>query len=167
MLTRPTQHFLDIENLCGTADLYPEIVTSTFADYLQVTKAAPHDLFTVSTSHHNQKVAAFALRAIRSLHLLPPRSGPDGADMALIDGIAAARMNKGIDRICIGSGDHIFAFALARLNNLGFHTTAKESVNAQTSSDAAGVASVMNVIRPSENKRDVLAMVDSSPLSRV
>lgn len=124
MPTRRTQHFLDIENLCGTADLYPEIVTSTFADYLQVTKAAPHDLFTVSTSHHNQKVAAFALRAIRSLHLLPPRSGPDGADMALIDGIAAARMNKDIDRICIGSGDHIFAFALTRLNNLGFHTTA-------------------------------------------
>ena len=72
MLTHRTQHFLDIENLCGTADLYPEIVTSTFADYLQATKAAPHDLFTVSTSHHNQKVAAFALRAIRSLHLLPP-----------------------------------------------------------------------------------------------
>lgn len=123
MLTHRTQHFLDIENLCGTADLYPEIVTSTFADYLQVTKAAPHDQFTVSTSHHNQKVAAFALRAIRSLHLLPPRSGPDGADMALIDGIAAARMNKDIDRICIGSGDHIFAFPLARLSNLGFHTT--------------------------------------------
>lgn len=76
MLTRRTQHFLDIENLCGTADLYPEIVTSTFADYLQVTKAAPHDQFTVSTSHHNQKVAAFALRAIRSLHLLPPTIGP-------------------------------------------------------------------------------------------
>src|SRR5699024_8869904 len=38
---------------------------------------------------------------------------------------------------------------------------AKESVNAQTSSDAAGVASVMNVVRPSETDRDVLAMVSS------
>src|SRR5699024_2687187 len=38
---------------------------------------------------------------------------------------------------------------------------AKESVTAQTSSDAAGVASVMNVIRPSETERDVLAMVSS------
>ena len=54
MLTHRTQHFLDIENLCGTADLYPEIVTSTFADYLHVTKAAPHDQFTVSTSRSIQ-----------------------------------------------------------------------------------------------------------------
>src|SRR5699024_6073790 len=35
------------------------------------------------------------------------------------------------------------------------------SVNAQTSSDAAGVAAVVDVIRPSANKRDVLAMVSS------
>ena len=124
MYTSRNQHFLDIENLCGTPDLYTEIVTSTFHDYVHVTQAAPHDQFTVSTSHHNYTVAAFALRDIRSVHLLPPRSGPDGADMALIDGIAASRLNKNVDQICIGSGDHIFAFALTRLNNLGFHTTA-------------------------------------------
>lgn len=124
MPTNRTQHFLDIENLCGTADLYPEIVISTFINYLEVTDAASHDLFTVSTSHYNYEVIAFALRDIRSFHLLPPRSGPDGADMALIDGITAAPLNRDIERICIGSGDHIFAFALKRLNNNGFHTTA-------------------------------------------
>lgn len=119
-----THHFLDIENLCGTADLHSELVTSTFLDYLAVTNAASSDLFTVTVSHHNFKAAAFALRAIRSFHLPPPQSGPDGADLALIDEIAATTLRQGIDRICIGSGDHIFAFPLTRLSNLGVHTTA-------------------------------------------
>lgn len=124
MHTSRTQHFLDIENLCGAAHLHPSLVTSTFLDYLDVTNAAPSDLFTVTTSHHNFEAAAFALRDIRSLHIPPPRSGPDGADLALIDEIAATPLRKDIDRICIGSGDHIFTFPLTRLTNLGFHTTA-------------------------------------------
>src|SRR5699024_4134726 len=61
------------------------------------------------------------------------------------------------------------SFPTRRSSDLTIDTTlnpyvqdrAKESVNAQTSSDAAGVASVMNVIRPSETERDVLAMVSS------
>lgn len=121
-LTR-THHYLDIENLCGTADLYPDLVTSTFLDYLHVTQAASTDLFTVTASHHNYETVAFSLRALRSLHLPPPRSGPDGADLALIDEIAATPLRAGIDRICIGSGDHIFAFPLTRLGRLGVHTT--------------------------------------------
>lgn len=118
-----THHFLDIENLCGTNELSEELVVSAFLDYLDVTSAAESDLFTVTSSHHNYTAVAFALRATRSLHLPPPRSGLDGADLALIDEIGATRMRKDIDRICIGSGDHIFAFPLTRLANLGFHTT--------------------------------------------
>lgn len=123
MYSTRTHHFLDIENLCGTNDLDTELVTSTFLDYLNVTCAAESDLVTVTSSHHNYKTVAFALKAIRSLHLPQPRSGPDGADLVLVDEIDATRMRKGFDRICIGSGDHIFAFPLARLSNLGFHTT--------------------------------------------
>lgn len=123
MYSTRTHHFLDIENLCGTNNLDTELVTTTFLDYLNVTCAAESDLFTVTSSHHNYKTVAFALKAIRSLHLPQPRSGPDGADLVLVDEIDATRMRKDIDRICIGSGDHIFAFPLTRLSNLGFHTT--------------------------------------------
>lgn len=119
-----THHFLDIENLCGTNDLNTKLVTTTFLDYLKVTSAAETDLFTVTSSHHNYKTVAFALKAIRSLHLPLPRSGPDGADLVLIDEIGAARLRKDFDRVCIGSGDHIFAFPLSRLSNRGFQTTA-------------------------------------------
>src|SRR5699024_5146294 len=90
---------------------------------------------------------------------------------------------------CIGAGDRGFFcdYVLQYLDERGISTDelarggytidttlnpvvqdrAKESVNAQTSSDAAGVASVMNVIRPSENKRDVLSMVSSRTYSLV
>lgn len=123
MHTHRTHHFLDIENLCGTADIHPDLVTSTFHDYLHVTNAKQTDLFTVCTSHHNTEAAGFAMRDIRSLYLLPPRSGPDGADLSLIDEIAATPLRTD-DRICVGSGDHIFAFVLTRLANHGVHTTA-------------------------------------------
>ena len=119
-----THHYLDIENLCGASDLTSELVAVTFGNHLQATQAAPDDLFTVGVSHHNLEAALFGIRPLRSVCFLNPRSGPDGADLALMESIADSRLDPEVDRVVIGSGDHMFAFALSQLKNRGFVTAA-------------------------------------------
>ncbi|WP_373871632.1 transglycosylase domain-containing protein [Corynebacterium ammoniagenes] len=105
------------------------------------------------------------------------------ADEANTDSLGVLDSPNNLPNGCIGAGDRGFFcdYVLQYLDERGISTEvlsrggytidttlnpvvqdrAKESVNAQTSSDAAGVASVMNVVRPSETDRDVLAMVSS------
>src|SRR5699024_1492227 len=105
------------------------------------------------------------------------------ADEANTDSLGVLDSTNNLPNGCIGAGDRGFFcdYVLQYLDERGISTEvlsrggytidttlnpvvqdrAKESVNAQTSSDAAGVASVMNVVRPSETDRDVLAMVSS------
>lgn len=105
------------------------------------------------------------------------------ADEANTDSLGVLDRPSTLPNGCIGAGDRGFFcdYVLEYLDERGITTEelarggytidttlnpvvqdrAKESVNAQTSSDAAGVASVMNVVRPSETDRDVLAMVSS------
>ncbi|MGO1446497.1 transglycosylase domain-containing protein [Corynebacterium casei] len=105
------------------------------------------------------------------------------ADEANADSLGVLESPSTLPNGCIGAGDRGFFcdYVLEYLEERGVSTDelarggytinttlnpviqdrAKESINAQTSSDAAGVASVMNVIRPSETSRDVLAMVSS------
>lgn len=105
------------------------------------------------------------------------------ADEANTDSLGVLDSPATLPNGCIGAGDRGFFcdYVLEYLDERGITTDqlarggytvnttlnpviqdrAKESVNAQTSADAGSVASVMNVVEPSESSRDVLAMVSS------
>lgn len=51
------------------------------------------------------------------------RSGPDGADLALIDQMLDLRVMRRFGRVTLCSGDGIFADSVAALASAGIHTT--------------------------------------------
>ena len=52
-----------------------------------------------------------------------PSSGLDGADLALLDEVAEIELLRRFDRVCIGSGDGIFAAAAAKIAAAGVEVT--------------------------------------------
>jgi hypothetical protein len=114
-----TLHLIDIENLAGSPcpslghvrwlrDLYRQQVGVSGAD--QVVVACSHLAFTL---------AGFGWLDAR--HVV--RSGPDGADLELLDVICCEHVADRFARIAIASGDGIFADAAARLAGHGCHVT--------------------------------------------
>lgn len=70
-------------------------------------------------SHRAARTVAFAFGgALRRW-----RSGPDGADLALLEEMRDLRIMRRFDRVTLFSGDGIFANALAALAGAGIETT--------------------------------------------
>lgn len=110
---------LDIENLaaapCPTHDQLEEV-----KEHLRGAIEGFDDLpCVVACSHRAARVVAFAFpTALRRW-----RSGPDGADLALIDEIKDMRLMERYDRVTLCSGDGIFASYVAGLADAGVDTT--------------------------------------------
>lgn len=112
---RRALHLVDIENLAGGAHSSPEEMRSAITKYIRVAGFGAGDQMVVASSHHAAGAAWFAApRRARRL----VRSGPDGADLALLDELTDERLVGRYERVVIGSGDGVFAESTARLHHL-------------------------------------------------
>jgi len=102
---------IDIENLAATAtptceevEMVRAALTAVLPDFRLVQRI-------VACSHHAAPTAAFAFPGARHLW----RSGPNGADLALLDVLENEHVDRRFDRVTLCSGDGIFAASAARL----------------------------------------------------
>lgn len=120
-------HVLDAENLAGTADFSVSEAVWVHRAYERVAPRGAVDQLIIATSHHAAPSAWFGF---------PPsarrlvRSGPNGADLALLEVLERESVADRFDHVILGSGDGIFAFALAALQRAGCGVTVVTRRNA-------------------------------------
>ena len=102
---------IDIENLTGTPSPTCEEVEMAKATLRHLVPGFDDAQHIVACSHHAAPTVAFAFRGARHLW----RSGPDGADRALLDVLENERADERFERVTICSGDGIFAASAAWL----------------------------------------------------
>lgn len=112
-------HFVDIENLLGSARPTTHEVTACCKQYNERAAVRPGDLVVVACNHGAALAVGFGWRGVRLLL----RSGQDGADLALLDVIARETIEDRFPAIVVASGDGYFADAVARLARLGLEVT--------------------------------------------
>jgi hypothetical protein len=113
LANREARHLvlIDIENLAATpSPTIQEVrmVTSALRDAVPQYDEAQR---VVACSHHAAHTVAFGFPAGRRLW----RSGPNGADLALVEVLQNERVDERFGRVTICSGDGIFASSAARL----------------------------------------------------
>ncbi len=112
-------HLVDVENLiCGQSFTAAD-VAATAAVYQAVAGVAASDLVVVSSSHHTALATWFGWKNARRV----VRSGPDGADLALLNVLDTENVGVRFDRVVIASGDGIFARPAAQLQAQGVVVT--------------------------------------------
>ncbi len=112
-------HIVDIENLAG--DSLPSLGQIREAQGLYADRLAfgAMDQVEVASSHLTLLNAALGWPHAR----YRIRSGPDGADLALLDVLRHENVATRFTHVAIGSGDHIFAEEAARLAAQGVWVT--------------------------------------------
>ena len=113
-----TLHLIDIENLVG--DPRPDLATIrlTRLSYESQVLVGDGDLVVVASNHGCGLDVGLAYSGARLLW----RSGPDGADRALLDVLTEREVPGRFDRVVFGSGDGIFAGPVAALAASGVST---------------------------------------------
>lgn len=140
-------HIIDIENLTGFPSPAPAEVRSTYQAYRP--RIGPTDLVVVASSHHAAPSVWWEWPTDRFLL----RSGPNGADDALIDVLRNESVGTRFDRVSIGSGDGAFAQPAAELAAEGVWVTV-----------VAGRGSVSRRLRMAARSVDHLAIAPAHAL---
>jgi hypothetical protein len=111
-------HLVDVDNLTRgpTQDLAVHQQVRRWYDTASQRRVG--DLCFVAMSHYS----AFPTSLVWAGAKLYWRSGPDGADHALIDALDEIQLS-GVDRVCLGSGDTIFRYALWTVREIGCPVT--------------------------------------------
>jgi hypothetical protein len=119
--TGTTRHLvlIDVENLAGTAAPTPLELSFVETKLREVVDDLDEAQRVVACSHVAARTAAFAFPGAGRRW----RSGPDGADLALIEEMNDLRIMKRFERVTLVSGDGIFADSLAALAVMGIETT--------------------------------------------
>ena len=112
-------HLVDIENLAG--DPRPSIsqVCQALGRYTGCLAFGAMDQVEVASSHLTLLNAALGWPHAH----YRVRSGPDGADLALLDVLRHENVATRFTHVAIGSGDHLFAGEAARLAAQGVWVT--------------------------------------------
>lgn len=139
-LNRPNRalHLVDLENLAGTASVTEPLARHTAITYLASSGYCVGDLIVVASSHRN----GLAARAAFPGATVRWRSGPDGADLALLDACSEFDPLR-FDRLVIGSGDGIFSDLVSSARQSGLSVcvvTRRCATSAVLSSVASSVA---------------------------
>jgi hypothetical protein len=113
-------HLIDLENAAGTTALSTELVSALQALYMTVAEVSEGDHVVIATSHYCAPSAWFGWGG-NPRRLV--RSGPDGADLSLLEVIERERVIERFDRVVIASGDGIFSMAAAQLQAAGLAVT--------------------------------------------
>jgi|HubBroStandDraft_2_1064218.scaffolds.fasta_scaffold268120_2 hypothetical protein len=112
-------HLVDIENLAGAALPSLSQVRETLGLYTGRLAFGAMDQAEVASSH-----LAWLNAALGWPHAhYRIRSGPDGADLALLDVLRHEDVARRFTHVAIGSGDHLFAEEAARLAAQGVWVT--------------------------------------------
>ena len=112
-------HLVDIENLAG--DSLPTLsqVREALGLYTDCLAVEDMDQVEVASSHRTLLNAALGWPYAH----YRVRSGPDGADLALLDVLRHENVARRFTHVAIGSGDHLFAEAAADLADQGVWVT--------------------------------------------
>ena len=112
-------HLVDIENLAGDALPSLSQVRQAQGLYADCLAFGAMDQVEVASSHLTLLNAALGWPHAR----YRVRSGPDGADLALLDVLQHENVARRFTHVAIGSGDHLFAEAAAHLAAQGVWVT--------------------------------------------
>jgi hypothetical protein len=108
-------HLIDPENLIGTGAPDALQVQLLMARYASRVGIGPHDQLVIGCCHLAFKTIGFCWPGPR----YRVRSGPDGADLELLDVIRHERIASRFAEVIIGSGDGAFAWAASVLAQAG------------------------------------------------
>ena len=134
---------VDIENLVGGACLHRRQVDWARSALTGALSLAEHDLVVVGLSHIGLLNVGCNWKRIRYV----VRSGPDGADLALLD-VLAEDIGARFDRVVIASGDGAFTDAAKALVRAGVETTVLSRPGALASSLRAAASQVLYIPEP-------------------
>ena len=112
-------HLVDIENLAGAARPTLSQVRQALGFYTAGLAFGAMDQVEVASSHLTLLNAALGWPHAR----YRVRSGPDGADLALLDVLRHENVATRFTHVAIGSGDHLFAEEAAHLAARGVWVT--------------------------------------------
>ena len=112
-------HLVDIENLADDARPSLRQVRQAHGRYADCLKFGAMDQVEVASSHLTLLNAALGWPHAR----YRVRSGPDGADLALLDVLRHENIARRFTHVAIGSGDHLFAQQAAHLAAQGVWVT--------------------------------------------
>jgi hypothetical protein len=112
-------HLVDIENLAGDPRPSLRQVRQAFGLYTDCLAFGAMDQVEVASSHLTLLNAALGWPHAH----YRVRSGPDGADLALLDVLRHENVAGRFTQVAIGSGDHLFAEAAAHLAAQGLWVT--------------------------------------------
>jgi hypothetical protein len=112
-------HLVDAENLLGTPVPEPAQVRQLISRYAARVGLGPMDQVIIACSHLAFRTVGFCWPGPQ--YLL--RSGPDGADLALLAILDTGHIAARFPAVVIGSGDHIFAPAVTSLTAAGCKVT--------------------------------------------
>jgi hypothetical protein len=104
-------HLIDVENLLGTAVPDPVQARQLRARYLRLVGVGILDHVVIASSHLALRNTGGWWPSARYL----VRSGPDGADRALLDVVGRERIAERFRQVTIASGDGLFAQVAAGL----------------------------------------------------
>jgi hypothetical protein len=110
---------VDIENVAGGAIMTVDEGQRARLSILRTGLIGTQDQIVVGTSHTGVLGAGLAWPRCR----LVVRSGPDGADLALLSVICDERIAERFDEVLLVTGDGIFAEAVAALGVAGVSVT--------------------------------------------
>lgn len=116
METDRTLVAIDLENLLGGANPSNELLDRAVS--MIETLRDPSNQVVIAASHHLAVRAAWRLPWARWRW----RSGPDGADLALVEVLAHERVSQRFAEVVVVSGDGIFSEPLAAIAAAGVHT---------------------------------------------
>jgi hypothetical protein len=112
-------HLVDIENLAGDSRPSLSQVRQALGLYADRLAFGAMDQVEVASSHRTLLNAALGWPHAH----YRIRSGPDGADLALLDVLRHENVATRFTHVAIGSGDHLFAEAAAHLAAQGVWVT--------------------------------------------
>jgi hypothetical protein len=112
-------HLIDIENLAGDSLPAMSQVRQALGRYADCLAFGAMDQVEVASSHLTLLNAALGWPHAH----YRVKSGPDGADLALLDVLRHENVAARFTHVAIGSGDHLFAAEAARLASEGVWVT--------------------------------------------
>ena len=112
-------HLVDVENLVGTPRPTATEVLACRQHYAELVKPACGDLCVVACNHGAGAEVGFSWPGVRRLW----RSGPDGADLALLEVLTGESVSDRFEDVVVASGDGRFAEAVAWLAGCGVRAT--------------------------------------------
>jgi hypothetical protein len=114
-----TMHLVDIENVCGNARPLRHDVEMARRCYEELMSPGADDHFVIACNHGACIEVGLAWLGAR----LVVRSGPDGADLALLGILDHEDIPSRFGRVVIASGDGIFADVADQLASEGVEVT--------------------------------------------